>query len=230
MAVLYELVRIRFARLFRAGLSPTRLVAIVLALALTTGCNRGTPVDTSNPRAAARTFIAAMNAGDAAAIAAVSTGDDASLQLLVTLAKLSAAHGRLEKISADKFGDSKAVFAYARGRDHFATMAAEIDKAPETVSGTNATIGKGLSAVYLVKVNNAWKVDRSHYVPPEGAASANAVPELLAKAYAEVADSIANGSLKTPEEAKAVLMGKQQQAVLSQLVDPPTTRPTTRPE
>ena len=203
--------------------------AILICLAITTllsaGCDRGPSAATADPRSAARAFVTAMNTGDAAAIAAVTTGDEPSLQLLVSLAKLNAAHTRLEKLSADKFGNAKAVFAYPRGRDSFAAMAAEIDKAPETITGNSATIGKGLGAVNLLKVDNAWKVDRSAYVPPGDGGSAKAVTDLLAAAYTEVADGIASGSLKTADEAKAVLMGKQQQAVLSQMDDAPATRP-----
>ena len=212
MQWLYGMFGFRADNLFRASIA---VIATGLSLAFACGCDRGTAA-TSSPRAAAKAFVTAMNSGDADTIAAVSTGDDASLQLLVSLAKLNAAYARLEKVAAGKFGDPKSVFAYPRGKDHYATMAREIDTAPETIDGATATIGKGLSSIQLRKVNGEWKVDRARHAPAEGVSSAVAMSDALSKAYNDVADGIADASLPTAEEAKAVLMGKQQQAILTQ--------------
>lgn len=221
---LYGMFGVRVGRLFGAVVAAGFAVTLLAGLA---GCkSQGSA--TSSPRAAARAFVTAMNNGDAENIAAVSTGDAESLKLLVTMSKLNAAYAGLETLSAQKFGDPHSVFAYPRARDHYAVMAREIDTAPETSDGQTATIGKGLGAIHVKKSGDAWLVDRSMHVPPGGDPSALAMSEALTAAYSEVADGIRSGSLASAEEAKAMLMGRTQQAVLQQM-GTPSTSPSTGP-
>ncbi|QOV87988.1 hypothetical protein [Humisphaera borealis] len=175
-----------------------------------------------------------MNTSDADTISAVSTGDDASLQQLLVMAKVNAAYARLEKVAAEKFGDPRSVLAYPRARDHYAVMARNIDSAPETVNGEVATIGQGLGSIQLRKVGSQWKVDRARHVGLDASsASANEMAAAMASAYNDVADGIASAKLSSADEAKAVLMGRTQQAVLSfttsPIPQPAATRPASLP-
>lgn len=213
---LYAISRFGTARLFRV----INLPLVLLSMAFLIGCEREEAARTATPRAAAKAYVTAMNSGDADTLAAVSHGDDASLRLLVSVARANAGYARLEKLATEKFGDPKAVFAYPRARDHYAQMQKEIDSAEERVDGASATIGKGLAAVHLQKVDGKWKVNRGRHVQSgEVSESAIAMSEALAKAYNDVADKTELGAYKTANEAKADL-GQTLQAVMLQMTAP----------
>lgn len=224
MQPLYRMLRFGVAGLFRVPV----LAALLVSAALAAGCDRGGAAGTASPRAAAKAYVVAMNTGDADTLAAISHGDDLSLKLLVSVARSNAAYSRLEQVAGQRFGDPKSVFAYPRARDHYGQLQKQIDTAEEQVHGTSASIGKGLASVHLTKVNGQWKVDLAQHVPP-GTASASdiALSDAFAQAYGAVADGITAGKFGTAEEAKAVLMGKTQAAVMPLIQTPARVEPST---
>jgi hypothetical protein len=169
-----------------------------------------------------------MVAGDTKTVAEVSDGSDNALQVLSTMAELNAAHGRLEQAAAKKFGNAQSVFAIKRGRDSHAEMLKAVDSAAEKVEGDTASIGTGMSAVWLKRVGEQWKVDRDRHVPTDRDINQLlATPKALTRGYNEVAQGLESGTYESPEAAKADLMGKTMQAILAE--EKPATKPMTQP-
>ena len=208
------------------------LVVVGAVLLLVAGCGKQEVARTASPRAAAKAFAESMVKGDANALREVSTGDDASLELLTALAASNAAYDRLEQSATKRFGDPKRVISVGRAADHYAKMLPGIDAAAEVVTGDQAAVGVGRNKIYLKRVGEAWKVDRSMHVPPAGSDTTAhlAMTRAMTQAFDEVTNGMASGAYATPEEAAAAYMGKTMQAVLSQ--QPPATTQaaaTTRP-
>lgn len=201
-------------------------VAAAVVLAMAVGCERRPGATTASPRAAAKAFAEAMTTGDRQAVRRVSVGDDASLELLVAAAASNAAYDRLEQAAAGRFGDAKQVTVGGRGADHYAKLLAGIDAAPEVVQGEQATVGVGRAKLFLRRVEAAWRVDRAMHVPPAGSDSAThlAMTRAMTRAYDEVTNGMASGAYGTAEAAKAALIGRTMEAVLSQQPTPTTGR------
>jgi hypothetical protein len=223
----------------RSRLCMTLCVTSLLMSALA-GC-KSEDARTASPRAAAKAYLTAMVAGDIKTISEISDGSPDSLEVLIAMAQLNAAHNRLEQASVKRFGDARSVFAYPRGRDSHPEMLKNVETAPETIEGETAKVGTGSAVVSLKRVNGQWKVNRDQHAPPsDNVDTLLAMPRALTGAYNEVADGLEAGHYETADMAKADLMGKTTQAILAQenvaakpatrpMAELPTTAPATRP-
>ena len=148
------------------------LAAIVLALVI---CLVGTaraeeattkPVDLSNPRAALKSFVEALRAGDAAgAKRACHVADEKDQKLMEVGVEFEAAFERLVTAVEKKFGDGAAApvrdkLMGAGPTDVVPLMEKAIENAPEHTSEDAVLVPwHGAEELKLVRVEGEWKID-----------------------------------------------------------------------
>jgi hypothetical protein len=220
----------------RLGRHSAVAVVLVVSGALAVGgCRRGEPAAAASPKAAAKAYLQAMVAGDAAGVRAASVGDEPSAQLLVAQAVKNAATERYVAAAAKRYGPAgvEAALVGRRGADHEASVLARLDAEPEAVQGDAAVVGQGRVKLFLVKAADGWKVDRQRQVPPVLGDPARyaAEAEAIRRAYDAVTAQVEAGALATPTDAKTALLIRTEAEMrpLMAAETPATTRPTTRP-
>jgi hypothetical protein len=175
------------------------LTVVVLCVVLIGGCNKN---DLSTPKSAAKSFATALEAGDAEAAKAASTGDP---KMVEGMAKAAASMKRLRDAAVAKYGDAGKSIA---GDDNFSDMAKNIDAATEQITGDNATLTmKTGDPLTLKKIGGEWKVDVAAMMGP-AAGMGVALFDSMSKAAGEVADEIKSDKHKTAADASAALQQK----------------------
>ncbi|MDB5295655.1 MAG: hypothetical protein JWO31_1638 [Phycisphaerales bacterium] len=166
------------------------------------GCGKS---DTSTPKAAAKTFAAAMTTGDADAAKAASTGADA--KMIESMANAFGSYKKLHDAAAAKFGEEGKKLG-AMGGSVDDDLVKKLADATETITGDTATVApKDGKAMKLKKVDGAWKVDMSEMAGPM-AALGSQMFDKMGKAAKVTADEIAAGQYKTIDEAQAAFTKK----------------------
>jgi hypothetical protein len=208
-------------------------LAVVVGVGATLWLRRGGD-EVPKIRQAARDYAKAMTTGDAAQLAAATTGDAVSLQLLAAQGRQNAAYERLSQAARKRFGDDRQVLAGRRGRDHVSNLIERIDAEPVELKENRARLGY----LWLVREGQGWKVDRTLLVAPATPGtdplSSLDLVDALARAYNETAAAIETNAVKDTDEARTMFIEKTRDAVESttlRAVRPlsrPATQPTTR--
>lgn len=193
------------ARRFARGPARVAAVAVVVAWALgaAAGCNKN---DLSTPKSAAKSFAKAMEAGDAEAAKAASTGGDP--KMIESMAKVAGNMKKLKEAAVSKFGEEgKSIGGGPGGKgDGLSEMVKQVDESTEQITGDTATLTPkgGGEVLKMKKVNGDWKMDVSQL--GGGMAQLGAgMFDAMAKAAAETTDEINAGKYKTAKEAQTAL-------------------------
>jgi hypothetical protein len=194
------------------------------------GCNRPRAA-TASPRAAAKAYLLAMVGGDEASVRAATAGDEPSAKVLVAQAAQNAAYERYAAAAKKAYGqDAAAAFVGRRADDHDAARLAKIDADPEVVTGDTAVVGEGKNRLYLVKIDGAWKVDRSRHVMP-GLTDASVYVEpvnAMRRAYETVAAEVEAGRHASAQNARQALLERTEQELRKVESARPASPATTR--
>ena len=157
------------ARDFRAGrlslifesMRPFRLppLALLLPLALLAGCSKAVPErKTASPQATAKTFYAAMLAGDVKTAQAAVVDDGDQQQRIENLAPEVGAVSNLNKAVEEKFGQSIEVPGGPLKK--YGVQPSAIDNAKMTLNGDTATLSvEGAGTLNFKLVGDRWKID-----------------------------------------------------------------------
>src|SRR4051812_12335667 len=210
----------------------THVLLIFGAIVVTT-CARAAAPDLSSPKAAAKSFYAAVEAGDAAAMRDMIGADDADHQKLAqAFADVIAAGKKLADVARDKYGAAGDPI----GRGSITREdAAKIDSATVEENGDDATltIPGQQTPIKLHRTSGAWKLDiRSfHGARAEELPAQITLVSNMAAALTEAADEINTGKYATATEAESAIQQKLNE-VMIKAVKPatqPTSQPTTKP-
>jgi hypothetical protein len=176
------------------------------------GCGKKTKVDLSSPKATAKTFASAMEAGDsAAARKCFDVKDEEQGKAIDAVVELGGASTKLAEAARKKFGDANKIL---QGDDSPVGMAKELESAEEKITGDTATLTpKSGRKMSLKKIGGEWKVDFAAMIGNEKMDKVVPMFKAMAKALTETADEIGAGKFKTADEAKEA-MGKKMMSAM----------------
>lgn len=179
-----------------------RLIALLIPLALLAGCSKAVPEQkTASPQATAKTFYAAMLAGDVKTAQAAVLDEGDQQQRVENLAPEVGAVADLNKAVQEKFNQTIEVPGGPLKK--YGVAPAAIDAGKLTLNGDTATLQvEGAGTLGFKLVGDRWKID----LGGKGEAD-QAVPMLKAITAAanELAAEVRAGKYKSADEVKAAL-------------------------
>lgn len=208
------------------------LSAVLLGMLATSA--RAADPDLSSPKAALRSFFAAMDKGDTAMLEkTVLFSKEADKQkeekdILGAMTDMVVAMNKLADAATAKFGPGgKEIVADHPTQDATKRLEEAEVKIDEKAGTATVAIKNQAEPTNLRKVGEQWKVDLA--AMPQRDMAARAIPFLrgMARAAATTADEISNGSFKTVAEAKTALGERMRTAVEG--AEPPASRPSSAP-
>lgn len=201
---------------------------MALCVAGMTASARGA-VDLSTPKAAAKTFYAAVAAGDAQGIRnCIETDGDQQEQLASTMVDLIISGKKLGDAAKDKFGANAGKLAADTVNKE---DAARIDSAAEKDSGDDATlqINPNSKALAFHKTSDGWKIKVLDYAGGNTNNIADQITLLaaLTSAMNDTAADITAGKFPTSPDAEAALRQRFSEVMVNHYK--PATNPSTAP-
>jgi hypothetical protein len=217
----------------RTGTWTLLIGSLVAGFIVLGGCRRDAAARADSPKAAAKAYLQAMVAGDAAGIRAASVGDEPTARLLTAQAVKTAATERYVAAAAKRYGQAAVADALVgrRAEDHEASVLARIDAEPEAITGDTAVVGQGRVKLFLIKADGQWKVDRGKQlgaVLGDGEQAA-AMAEAIRRAYDAVTAEVEAGKHPTPTDAKAALLIRTEREMRPLMTPATATAPATKP-
>jgi len=201
-------------------------VLMILASAVIAPADAPPAADFSTPRAAAKSFYNAIEAGDVATIRmSMLAEDDAQRKLVDAFTDVIAASGKLATAARDRFGaagDALGMSAIPK------EQAARIDKGDEKIDGNDATLTLSDRPVPMTfrKSGGGWKRVVTDFA---GATPANISSQIdllnqLAQNLNDTASEIAAGKYQSPEQAQTAFQDRMNAAMIKAVT--PATKPT----
>jgi hypothetical protein len=193
-------------------------LGLVVLMCVTAGANAAEqkpviPAELATPKAAAITFVRAMEADDMDAFRQVTLGNDEDYKLFEPLLNMTGAAKRLEKAARTHFGKegSKVV------RESPAVeLEVHVQESDVKVNGDRATLkhkadGNG-DALPLKKTAAGWKVDLTAIPNRQQMSDAGPTMTRMQQTLEQAAADILEGKFKTPDEAEKAVAARMSQA------------------
>jgi hypothetical protein len=188
--------------------------------------------DYSSPKAAAKSFVQALAAGDSAGARAAVIANPQQMQSVDLLAMMAGSMKKLTDAAVAKFGENGESIAgqHARLEENLK----QIEEAQVQINGDAATLASAdqKQPVTLKKQDGQWKVDMASMPGTEQLAQAAGAIRAMAKAATDTAGEINADQYKTVDAARDAFQKKMMAALLVNMPHPatqPTTEPATRP-
>jgi hypothetical protein len=188
--------------------------------------------DYSSPKAAARSFVQALAAGDSAGARAAVIANPQQLQSVDLLAMMAGSMKKLTDAAVAKFGDAGEAIAgqHARLEENLK----QIEEAQVQINGDAATLASAdqKQPVTLKKQDGQWKVDMGSMPGTEQLTQAAGAIRAMAKAATDTAGEINADQYKTVDAARDAFQKKMMAALLVNMPHPathPATEPATMP-
>jgi hypothetical protein len=213
-------------------------VAMVL-LGLVVGCGQdvasgqdepqAVKTDLTTPEAAAKSFVDALEKGnaDAAKAAAVATPEQATA--LEAMSEAMSGFRKLNEAAVARWGEAgKQVAGDMQDMD----ISAKLDKATVSVEGDTATLrteDEEDEPLKLRRVDGQWKVDLSAMMGDEDISQAVPMFRAMGKAAREVGGEIAEGKFQTAEEAQQAMAMRMLGAMFGAMGDGAPPQPAPQP-
>ncbi len=184
--------------------------------------------DYSSPKAAAKSFVQALAAGDAQGARAAVIATPQQMQSVDLLAMMAGSMKKLTDAAVAKFGEAGESIAgqHARLEENLK----QIDEAQVQINGDAATLASAdqKQPVTLKKQDGQWKVDMGSMPGTEQLSQAAGAIRAMAKAATDTAGEIQADQYKSVDAARDAFQKKMMAALLANMPHP-ASQPTTRP-